>query len=162
MKKHAIITLLLFLFAAVPTLTHAQTVKITGEVTTPMSIDQAELQKFKQVSVNYKDKNGKDHTYSGVAIGDILLKAGTTLGAALKGENLAKYVIVEATDGYKAVFALAEMDKEFTDRLIILADKVDGKSLPATEGPFRIVVQDEKKAARSVRQVVSLRVALAK
>jgi len=35
--------------------------------------------------------------------------------------------------------------------------QVGGESLPANKGPFRIIVQDEKKAARSVRQVVALR-----
>jgi hypothetical protein len=62
----------------------------------------------------------------------------------------------------KWFFALMELDKEFTDKQIILADKVDGNALPATEGPFRIIVPDDKKAARSIRQVTALTVAFAK
>jgi len=141
---------------------HAQSVKVNGEVTTPLNIDQAEFQKFKQVSVVYKDKAGKDHTYAGVALADILQKAGVTTGAALRGHNLTKYVMAEAADGYQVIFALVELDKEFTDKQIILADKVDGNALPATEGPFRIIVPDEKKAARSIRQVTGLKVAFGK
>ena len=150
----------LLLFFAITA--NAQLIRVTGEVTTPLNIDKVELQKFKQVSVVYKDKTGKDHTYSGVLIADILQKAGVQLGAALRGLNLTKYVLAEAADGYKVVFALVELDKEFTDKQIILADKVDGNALPATEGPLRIIVPDDKKAARSIRQVTSLIVAFAK
>lgn len=160
MKKHFII--LLFFFFVLPVLTYAQAVKVTGEVTTPLAIDKVEFQKFKQVSVTRKDRDGKGHIYSGVVLADILQKANVTSGAALKGENLTKYVIVGAADGYQVIFALAELDKEFTDRLIILADKVDGSPLPAADGPFRIIVQDEKKPARCIKQVTSLKVAFAK
>ncbi len=137
-------------------------VKITGEVTTPLNITVAEYEKYNQVTVNRKDKDGKDHVYKGVLLGDILLKAGATLGENLKGENLTKFVLAEASDGYKVTFALTELDKAFTDRAIILTNNVDGKPLPATEGPFRIIIQDEKKPARCVRQLISLRVGFAK
>jgi DMSO/TMAO reductase YedYZ molybdopterin-dependent catalytic subunit len=155
-------SLLFSLLLIVAVAANAQLVKVTGELTMPLNIDKAEFQKFKQVSVVYKDKVGKDHTYSGVLLADILQKAGVTSGAALRGLNLTKYVIAEAMDGYKVVFALMELDKEFTDKQIILADKVDGNALPATEGPFRIIVPDDKKAARSIRQVTALTVAFAK
>nr|WP_294791667.1 molybdopterin-dependent oxidoreductase [uncultured Mucilaginibacter sp.] len=155
-------SLLFSLLLIVAIAANAQLVKVTGEVATPLNIDKAELQKFKQISVTYKDKAGKDHSYSGVLLADILQKAGVTSGAALRGLNLTKYVLAEAIDGYKVVFALVELDKEFTDKQIILADKVDGNALPATEGPFRIIVPDDKKAARSIRQVTALTVAFAK
>jgi hypothetical protein len=66
------------------------------------------------------------------------------------------YVIVEAADGYQAVFALSEFDPDFTDRVIILADRRDGKPLPPPEGPFRLVVAGEKRHARWVRGVTTL------
>ena len=97
----------------------------------------------------------------GVLLATLLQKAGVTLGKDLKGKNLTKYILVGAADGYQVVFALAELDSDFTDRLIILADKVDGKLLAPGEGPFRIIVQDEKKPARCVRQVTGIRVAFA-
>ena len=161
MKKLSLSLLFsLLLFFAIAA--NGQSVKVTGEVTTPLIIDKTEFQKFKQVSVVYKDKAGKDHSYSGVLLTDILQKAGVTSGAALRGLNLTKYVMAEAVDGYKVVFALVELDKEFTDKEIILADKVDGNTLPETEGPYRVIVPDDKKAARSIRQVKGLKVAFAK
>ncbi|MGY3215404.1 molybdopterin-dependent oxidoreductase [Mucilaginibacter sp. HD30] len=161
MKKLLTPILICFL-VAISITANAQAVIVSGEVTMPLNIDKAELQKFKQVSVIYKDKAGKDHTYSGVLLGDILQKAGVTSGAALRGLNLTKYVMAEAADGYKVIFALVELDKEFTDKQIILADKVDGNPLPPTDGPFRIIASDDKKAARSIRQVTGLKVAFAK
>ena len=70
--------------------------------------------------------------------------------------DLALFLVFGAADGYHAVFALPELDHAFTDRIIILADRRDGKPLAEKEGPLRIVVPDEKREARWVRQVVSL------
>jgi len=164
MKKFAIIFFLLItgIAAHAQTTTKEAVVKVSGEVTTPLNISPADLQQYKQTTVTRKGRDGKDHTYSGVTLSDILSKAGVTLGADLRGENLAKYLLVEASDGYQVVFGLAELDKGFTDRAIILADKVDGQPLAPADGPFRIIVQDEKKPARCVKQVAALNVMFAK
>lgn len=133
-------------------------VKVSGEVTTPLDLKLNDMQLFTQTEVIHKEKDNKDHIYSGVVLSAILQKAGVTLGKDLRGKNLTKYVLIEASDGYRVVFALAELDKDFTDRTIILASQVDGKPLPPEEGPFRIIVQDEKKAARCIRQVINIKV----
>jgi DMSO/TMAO reductase YedYZ molybdopterin-dependent catalytic subunit len=168
MKKHTFALIALIAFFISPYLTKAQPaakeafVKVTGEVTSPFDLKLADLQQFKQVEVTRKDKDGKDHIYSGVVLSEILQKAGVTLGKDLRGKNLTKFVQVEASDGYQVVFALAELDKDFTDRLIILADKADGKPLLPADGPFRIIVQDEKKPARCIKQVTGIKVRFAK
>ncbi len=51
---------------------------------------------------------------------------------------------MQALDGYQAVFALPEIDPEFTDRVILLATAKDGSPMPDAEGPFRIVRPGEK------------------
>jgi DMSO/TMAO reductase YedYZ molybdopterin-dependent catalytic subunit len=138
------------------------TIKITGEITTPLELKLADLQQFQQTNISRKDKDGNDHVYSGVILSTILQKAGVTSGKDLRGKNLTKYVLIDATDGYEVIFALAELDKDFTDRTIILADMMDGKPLSAADGPFRIIVQDEKKPARCIKQVTGIKVAFAK
>ncbi len=135
-------------------------VKVSGELTNPLSLTETDLQKFPQTTVIRKDKDGKDHIYTGVLLATILEKAGVTLGKDLKGKNLTKYILLSARDGYHVVFALAELEKDFTDRLIILANTVDGKPLTEADGPFRIIVQDEKKPARCIRQLTSIEVVL--
>jgi DMSO/TMAO reductase YedYZ molybdopterin-dependent catalytic subunit len=163
MKKHAILLFLCLLGAIVkPVSALAQSVKISGEVSAPLELKPEDIAAFPQTQVNRKDKDGKDHTYTGVLLSVILQKAGVTMGKDLKGENLTKYAIVEASDGYQVVFALAELDRDFTDRQIILATMVDGKPLAPTDGPFRIIVQDEKKPARCIKQVTGIKVAFAK
>ncbi|MXV15077.1 molybdopterin-dependent oxidoreductase [Hufsiella ginkgonis] len=137
-------------------------VKISGEATAPFELKYPEAGLLPHTTVIRKDRDGKDHRYGGIIVSDLLLKAGVTLGKDLKGENLTKYVMVEASDGYQVIFALAELDKEFTDRAIILADEMDGKPLPAGDGPFRIIVQDEKKPARCVKQVTGIRILFAR
>ena len=74
------------------------------------------------------------------------------------GRRWQRSSIVEASDGYRAGFALAELDPAFTDRVILLADHRDGKALAAKEGPLQIIVPGEKKHARWVRQVIRLKV----
>jgi DMSO/TMAO reductase YedYZ molybdopterin-dependent catalytic subunit len=168
MKIYYFTTILCFLGLLISPVIKAQTtekqasVKVSGEVITPLDLKLSDLQQYTQTEVTRKDRDGKDHAYSGVILSSILQKAGVTLGKDLRGENLAKYVLIEASDGYQVVFALAELDKDFTDRTIILADQVDGKPLLPADGPFRIIVQDEKKPARCIKQVTSIKVEFAK
>ncbi len=137
------------------------TLRVSGEVSQPLSLTVEALGKFKKTELKAKDKDGKEHRYTGVAFTDLLREAGVTLGPALRGKHLAKYVLVEAVDGYRAVFALPELDPEFAREVVLVAYQVDGQPLPAGEGPFRLVVPADKKHARWVRQAASIKVLLA-
>ncbi|WP_229209476.1 molybdopterin-dependent oxidoreductase [Dyadobacter koreensis] len=109
-----------------------------------------------------KDRDRKEHEFSGVALIEILENAGVTTGSNLRGENLAKYVLISAADGYEVLYALAEIDPEFTDQVILLATKKDGQPLANGEGPFRIITPNDKKPARWIREVRSIKVAFTK
>ena len=87
---------------------------------------------------------------------EILRLAGVEFGEKLRGKCLALFLVVDAVDGYRAVFALPELDPAFTDQMIILADRREGKPLSEAEGPWRLVVPSEKRQSRWVRQVVAL------
>ena len=77
------------------------------------------------------------------------------LGEAIRGAALANYLMVEAVDGYRVVFALPEVDPAFTDLIFLLADRRNAQPKGEYEGRWRIVVPHEKRHARSVRKVVS-------
>ncbi len=139
----------------------AGTLRVTGEVSQPLSLTVEALGKFKKTELKAKDKDGKEHRYTGVACADLLREAGVTLGPALRGKHLAKYVLVEAADGYRAVFALPELDPEFAREVVLVAYRVDGQALPAGEGPFRLVAPADKKHARWVRQAAAIQVLVA-
>ena len=142
--------------------TTAQSITVGGEVTTPLTLTAADLAAMPRSTAIAKDKQGTPHSFSGVALADIFNKAGVTTGRNLRGENLAKYVLVTCADNYQVVFSLAELDSSFTDRVVILADQMEGHPLPAGTGPFRVVVPGEKKPARNCFQVLSIDIKFAK
>jgi DMSO/TMAO reductase YedYZ molybdopterin-dependent catalytic subunit len=130
--------------------------RVGGEVERELKLGPAELAKLPRRSVRAKDHDGVESTFEGVALIDVLQLAGVKFGEGLRGKSLALYLVVEATDGYRAVFALPELDPAFTDRVVLLVDGRDGKKLGDKEGPLRIVLPGEKRQARWVRQVRSL------
>ena len=135
---------------------------VGGEVPKPLELSIKDLLALKSSEAKIKAGDGKEHTYRGVMLWMILDSAGVTLGKDLRGKNLAKYVVVKASDGYEVVFSLPEIDPEFSDKVILLAHEVDGKPLPAGEGPFRLVVPQDKKHARWIRQLNSIQVSFSK
>ena len=102
--------------------------------------------------------SGASATFEGVALGALLEKAGVGFGQTLKGKRLASCLLVEAADSYRVVIALPELDPAFTDKQVVLAFLKDGKPLDEKEGPYRIVIADEKRMARWVRQVTTLKI----
>ena len=145
-----------------PKTTGPSSVNVTGEVLHPLTLTAADMAAMPRTTVSAKDKQGASHTYSGVALADIFNKAGVTTGAQLRGKNMTKYVLVSCADGYKVVFSLAELDSAFTDRVVILADQMEGKLLSPANGPFRIIVPGDKKPARDCFQVASIAILSAK
>jgi ketosteroid isomerase-like protein len=80
------------------------------------------------------------------------------LSAPLHGPSLQKVVSVRGSDGYVAAFALGEFDPSLGDRQAVLVDERDGKPLGATDGPWRLIVPQDKREARWVRNVVSIEI----
>ena len=135
---------------------------LRGDVPNPRRIDTSELKKLPRVETRTTDPHdpGKEIIYSGSPLVEVLKAGGLRLDSdtARIRETVAITVLVEATDGYRAVFALAELDPELTDRVILLVDTKDGQPLPPNEGAVRVIVPGEKRPARWVRQVRALTV----
>jgi DMSO/TMAO reductase YedYZ molybdopterin-dependent catalytic subunit len=134
----------------------AISLSVSGEVERPLKLTAADLAKLPRGSVRAKDHDGKESDFEGSPLIDVLKLAGVKFGEGLRGKNLALYLVIEASDGYRAVYALPELDPAYTDKVIMLVDRRDGKALDSNEGPLRIVVPDEKMHARWVRQVTGL------
>lgn len=88
--------------------------------------------------------------YEGPVLSYVLRAGGLPVGARLHGEPLRAFVVVEGKDGFKAVYSLAELDRDFHDDVVILADKADGAPLAGKEAPWRLVSGGDRKAWRSV------------
>src|SRR5262249_7440690 len=64
--------------------------------------------------------------YEGVLLEELLRKAGAPHGEQLRGPLMTSYVVAEAEDGYRVVFALAELDSGFLESEVLVADTMDG------------------------------------
>jgi DMSO/TMAO reductase YedYZ molybdopterin-dependent catalytic subunit len=131
---------------------------VTGEVKSPLKLTLGELKSMHSVKVTVKDSDGATVSFEGVPLHAILQRAGAPQGESLKGPALQLCVSVKATDDYKVVFSLAELDPLFTDKQVLLAYMRDGKDLDSRTGPLRLVVPEEKRHGRWVRQVRELEV----
>jgi len=134
------------------------TLVLQGTTGKPLRLTISELKKLPRTELEAVDHRGQKARYSGVALRVLLDKVGVPRGQELRGEWLRAFVTVDATDEYRAVFGLAELDPGFTDRTILLADTRDGQPLAKGQGPFRVIVPGEKKQARWVRMVTEIRV----
>ncbi len=139
----------------------AQTLQITDPQGHTASLTPEQIAKLPHVTVNTQDHDTPAE-FEGVPMATVLTTAGITMGDTLRGPRLTEALLVSAADGYQVVFALAEFDPAFADRQIILADKRDGKPLAGKEGPFRIVAPGDKRPARWIRQVASMKVVAVK
>ena len=135
----------------------AQQLVVQNEAGKTSVLTRADIEALPHVKVTARLSNAPA-TFDAVALGVILEKAGIGLGDSLKGKRLASCLLVEAADGYRAVIALPEIDPAFTDTQIVLAYLKDGKPLDEKEGPYRIVIPGEKRMARWVRQVTTLKI----
>ena len=125
---------------------------IAGDVSKPLTLSPADLKAYPRTTVTIQDE-GRAVAYEGVLLGELLSRSGAPLGAELRGNNVASYVLAKARDGYQVIFSLAEVDPAFTGSQIIVADSVDGKPLFDYQGPLRIVAPGDKRGARSIRML---------
>jgi hypothetical protein len=125
----------------------------------PVSLSLLELRALRHITIMIHSPHGNAReTYSGVRLADLLAQMGAPLGTELRGNALADYIVATGTDGYQAVFALAEIDPSFHPGEVIVADAMNGKSLDPHAGPLRLVVTEDKRPARSVRNLASIEV----
>jgi DMSO/TMAO reductase YedYZ molybdopterin-dependent catalytic subunit len=134
--------------------------KIGGTVTTPLDLTAADLKAMPRKTLRVDNPHSrKTEVYEGVLVEDLLKKAGVPQGEQLRGRAMATYVLVEAADDYRVVFALEEFNSSFQDSEIIVADTMDGAPIPGALGPFRLVAPHEKRPARWVEMLKSITVA---
>jgi DMSO/TMAO reductase YedYZ molybdopterin-dependent catalytic subunit len=144
-------------YAAPDTVAAPAVLKVEGAVPTPLSLTSDDLAKMPRATAQLT-ADGTTTTYEGVLLYDILLKAGWQFGRSMTGKPMASYLIASGKDGYEVVFALPEIDPQFSGAKVIIADKADGTALPAREQPFRIVAPEDKMHARSIYSLVRLEV----
>ncbi len=136
----------------------AATISVAGAVLHPLTLSVADVSAMPRQTVRVGEHGQPESAYDGVLLRDVLARAGVQFGTAIRGRALATYVLCSASDGYRVVFALAELDSAFSDRPVILADRKDSQPLDARTGPFRIVVPGDARGARWIRQLTAITV----
>ena len=134
------------------------TLTIAGDVGKTLALSSDELKSMPRSRVEVKTEDGTTNIYEGVFVGELLKRAGAPVGAELRGNAVASYIVASASDGYQVVFSLAELDPAFTSNDIMVADTVDGKPLFAYQGAFRIVAPKDLRGARSIRMLQRIEV----
>lgn len=137
----------------------ATQLRIEGGVTAPLALSADDVKRLPRQSLHVLDPHTrKEGVYEGVAIHELLHRAGVPEGENFRGAAMTTYVVAEGSDGYRVVFSLAELDPGTSDSEAMVADTVDGAPLDAKHGPFQLVVPHDKRAARWVRMLKSLTV----
>lgn len=132
-------------------------ITVSGDISAPLTLKAEDLATMAREKARIPEQDGTEVEYEGVPLREILKKAGAPIGK-LRGKALTTYVVAKAHDGYQVVFALGEIDPEFGNEQILVADKRDGKALFGYQGPFRLVCPHDKAGARSVRMLEALEI----
>jgi len=158
MKKLSVFSAWLFALVFSSTVLQCQQLTVQTDSGKQVVLSQTDLETLPHVKVTAPEHSSGPVTFEGVTLKSVLEKAGVAFGESMKGKQLTNCLLVEAADGYRAVIALPELDPAFTDKQTLLAFLRDGKPLGEKEGPYRIVIPDEKRMARWVRQVTTLKI----
>jgi hypothetical protein len=146
----------LLLAYAVVAQTPAATLAVTGDLPMPLKLTLADLAAMPRQTAKIPSANGPDNVYEGVALFEILKRAGAPNGGSLRGASLASYVLAKASDGYQVAFTLGEIDPSFGNQTILVADHRDGAPLSGNQGSLRLLVPNDHEGARSVRMLETL------
>jgi len=116
----------------------------------PLVLSPADLAKLPREKV--RAELGKNHlTYEGVPLAEIVHLAGAKWGGKCLS-LLDCYLLAEGDDGFRAVFAVAEIAPNLRHQMVILADRCDGRPLSKADGPYQIIEEDAKQHGRWVKR----------
>lgn len=137
----------------------APVLEITGDVPHQRTFQGQEWKELRHISVTATNAHDKTTAaYSGVPLREVLKQAGVPSGENLRGKAMSTTIVVSAADGYQVVFSIGELDESIGNLEVLVADSQDGKPLGSNVGPLRLVVPTDKRPARWVRMVKSIRV----
>ena len=142
-----------------PQINSSALLQVTGNVATPLSLSANDLKALPRKTLKVMNPHeNKEENYEGVAVQELLRRAGVPQNVKLRGPAMATYVLAEAADGYMVLYSLAELDSDFQDSEVIVADTMNGAPLGEKQGPLKMVAPHDKRPARWIRMLKSLTV----
>ena len=122
----------------------------------PVALSPAEFRALPHMTITvHNGHTNASETYSGVPLAALLAKVNAPLGKELRGEAMTTYLIATGSDGYSVVLSLAEVDPNFHQGRVLVADARGGQPL-GKNGPFQLIVSDDKRPARWVHNLNSI------
>ncbi len=132
---------------------------MTGQVKQELHLTPADWNALPRTKVTaIGEHDPQPRVYEGVALKDLLAKAGLPTGMDMHGKGMTLGVVANAADNYHVLFSLGELDSSFGAAVVLVADRVDGQPFPANVGPLRIIVVGDKIGARWVHRLKSFTV----
>jgi DMSO/TMAO reductase YedYZ molybdopterin-dependent catalytic subunit len=122
-----------------------------------LPFDPTRLEGFEKAEVKVTE-DGRTVTYSGVALASLLEKQekGSATMPGLRSLSDA-VLLVRGSDGYQAAVSAASVAMDPKGGRYLLAVARDGKPLEKGQGPARLIVPDDPKHVRWVKDVVKIR-----
>jgi DMSO/TMAO reductase YedYZ molybdopterin-dependent catalytic subunit len=138
----------------------ASTLSIQGDIQKPLqwSVESLKTQ-FAGQAQEIKFTAGMDKSVkagTGVPLLSVIQSAALRTDKAVKHHDLKFIVVVEAHDGYRVLFSLAELLPQGGHAEAWLLWAVDGKPLSGKEAPLRLVVPTDKAADRAIFGVTQI------
>jgi Oxidoreductase molybdopterin binding domain len=135
----------------------AQQIIVQPEAGKQVVLSQRDLEALPRVQVNVDSSSGRAMFTQGHGP-ERAGKSGRWFWRIL--ERQAAGLLSHGRDGRRVPRsdALPELDPAFTSKQVLLAFLRNGAPLGAKEGPYRIIVPDEKRMARWVKQVTMLKI----
>lgn len=101
---------------------------------------------------------GVEVTFSGVLLSDLVRLVDTPFVERFRKSAGKCYVLAEAVNGDRALFAWAELASTFMDKRVYVVTKRNGSALMHGDGPFRLVEPNDTSGERWIRQLQTVTV----
>ena len=144
-------------FGDVPNPVHGLLLQRDDGISEVVSLEKiAALPKLTEKTQQKTSSGEATSEWSGPLLWDILTSSGL-VDPAKHGEHSHLILRAMGRDGYVVTIALAEISPDFAGKPMIVADQLNGAPLPGQA--LRLIVPGERRAGRSVRDLVRLSIA---
>ena len=146
--------------------TQTQTLVVGNDAGKTITLSLAEFAQLPRTTLQVKAPHSEEMVqYEGVLLYELLQKAGVrfvdrstpkTMERKLPGTLRTSYVLIEAADGYRIVYSVAEIHPDLGGRRVLLADRQNGQPLDAKAAPFQVINAASELHGRWIRQVTRI------
>ncbi|MEA2581993.1 MAG: hypothetical protein QOF33_78 [Thermomicrobiales bacterium] len=135
--------------------------ELAGLIELPGRLTIADLQMLPVETIDATfeiDGTAQTHSYTGVRLWDVLARATPRVDPERNGNQLRKYAVLSANDGYEVVISLGEIDPAFGGQPYLLAWEEDGAALTGDKGPIQLVTPGDETSGRHIWGIVKIEV----